>query len=71
MPQMDYGIYQILPSGASVWMENVFNLQAARVRLAELAQRSSGQFAAYDLRNPARAALEVRSSGMHLTWLAG
>lgn len=62
MPQPEYGIYHILPGGKSVWMENAFNLNSAKVRITELAKRSSGQFAVYDLRNPARAILEVRSS---------
>jgi len=68
MPQPAYGIYQTLPGGASVWIENVFNLNSARTRITELAQRSSGQFAVFDLRNPARAVLEVRSTGTYLAW---
>jgi len=69
MPQPDYGIYRTLPDGTSVWIESAFNLNSARARITDLAQRSSGQFAVYDLRNPARALLEVKSSGTNLAWL--
>ena len=57
MPQLDYGIYRVFPNDASVWMENANNLQAARIRATELSRKSSGQFAVYDLRSPARAVL--------------
>ena len=59
MPQPDYGIYRISPNGASVWMENANNLQAARIRATELSLKSSGQVVVYDLRNPARAVFEM------------
>lgn len=62
MPQLDYGIYKTFPDGSSVWVENAYNLQAARIRVTELAQKSVGSFAVYDLRNPARAAFELSSS---------
>jgi hypothetical protein len=60
MPQPDYGIYRVSPSGTPVWMENANNLQAARVRATELSLKSSGQVAVYDLRNPARAVFEMK-----------
>jgi hypothetical protein len=59
MPQPDYVIYEISPDGASMWMANVNDLQAARIRATQLAHKSSGQFAVYDLRNPARAVFEL------------
>ena len=62
MPQSDYGIYRISPDGASVWMENAYNLQAARIRVTELTQKSVGSFAVYDLRSLARAVFELSSS---------
>ena len=60
MPQLDYGIYRIFPNGASVWVENANDLQAARIRATQLAHKSSGQFAVYDPRNPARAVFEMK-----------
>lgn len=60
MPQQDYGIYRILPDGASIWMENANNLQAARIRATELSRKSVGQVAVYDLRNPARAVFVMK-----------
>jgi len=59
MPQPDYVIYEISPDGASVWMGNANNLQAARIRVTELAQKSVGSsFAVYDPRSPAQAVFE-------------
>jgi hypothetical protein len=50
-------------------MENANNLQAARVRATELSLQSSGQFAVYDLRNPARAVFEMKQQvESPLTW---
>jgi hypothetical protein len=60
MPQPDYGIYRIFPNGASVWLENAYDLQAARTRATELSRKSVGQVAVYDLRNPARAVFEMK-----------
>jgi hypothetical protein len=60
MPQPDYGIYKISPDGASVWMGNANNLQAARIRVTELAQKSLESFAVYNLRSPARAVFELK-----------
>jgi hypothetical protein len=62
MPQPDYVIYRISPDGASVWMENAYNLQAARIRVTELAHKSVESFAVYDLRSPARAVFEFGNS---------
>jgi len=36
-PQPDYVICEIFLDGPSVWMENARNLQAARIRVAEMA----------------------------------
>jgi hypothetical protein len=60
MPYLDYGIYKVLPSGRSVWLENANSLEAARMRATELAQKSSSEVAVYDLRNPARAIFELK-----------
>ena len=60
MPQPDYMIYEISPDGSSVWMGNANNLQAARIRVTELDQRSLESFAVYDLRSPARAVFELK-----------
>jgi hypothetical protein len=60
MPQPAYVIYEISPDGASVWMGNANNLQAARIRVTELAQKSVGSFAVYDVRSPARAVFELK-----------
>jgi hypothetical protein len=60
MPQADYVIYEISPGGASVWMGNANNLQAARIRVTELAQKPVGSFAVYHLRRPARAVFELK-----------
>jgi hypothetical protein len=43
MPQPDYGIYRIFPNGASVWLENAYDLQAARTRATELSRKSVGR----------------------------
>jgi len=61
MPQLDYVIDRISPAGASVWVENANNLQAARIRVTELARKSAGSFAVCDLRSPARAVFELSS----------
>lgn len=42
MPQPDYVIYRISSDGVSVPMVNVNNVQAARIRVTELAQKSVG-----------------------------
>jgi hypothetical protein len=60
MPQPDYVIYEISAEGVSVWMANSNNLQAARIRVTELAQKSAGSFAVYDLRSPGKAVFELK-----------
>jgi len=60
MPRSDYGIYRIAPDGGSVWIENAITLQAARMRATELSRHFLLEFAAYDLRNPARAVFEMK-----------
>jgi hypothetical protein len=59
MMQLDYGIYRSPLDGPLVWIENVNNLQAARVRATELARKSKQKVSVYDLRNPARALFEL------------
>jgi hypothetical protein len=50
----------MFPNGTSVWMENAYDLQAARNRAMELCLQSAGQVAVYDFRNPARAVFETK-----------
>ncbi len=60
MPQPNYVIYETFLDGPSVWMENANNLQAARIRVAEMAQKTMRSFAVYELRSPARAVFELK-----------
>ena len=62
MPKSDFGIYKVLSDGTSVWVETAHNLQVARSRVTELAQRYRMSFAVYDLRSPARPVFELRPS---------
>ena len=60
MPTPNYGIYKMHPSGTPVWIENSSDLQAARIRVAELSKRFLASFVVYDLRRPARPVFELK-----------
>jgi hypothetical protein len=59
MPQLDYEILKVLPDGSALWMADTKDLQTARMRIAEFAKKSPGQYLVHDRRIPAKSVYEL------------
>jgi hypothetical protein len=45
----EYGVFEKIPDGSSVWRDSILGFGKTRLRLEELAQRSENQFYAINL----------------------